>query len=221
MMATIESIDFTIWLFRLISTKKHKHKSATTMGKWAVTFVVLAAALLTLPLYGQQTASGDSADTVVPVNQVAGVTNPTTAALDSGAVATSSSSQGGADPQQTPQPANGQSPAAPNDQALTGNLFNRLAQFYRQDWAGTNPAGPSVTKRGLPAPVDSPPFPFSDWGYGGSSDVGAPDGNTYPLMSALKLENSRTKVYGWVAGSFNFSTSDQNNFPVSYDIFPN
>jgi negative regulator of sigma E activity len=95
MIATIESIDFTSWLFRLIGTKKHKHKSATRMGKWAVTFVVLAAALLTLPLYGQQTASGDSAGTDVPVNQVAGVTNPTTAALDSGAVAAPSSSQGG------------------------------------------------------------------------------------------------------------------------------
>jgi hypothetical protein len=40
-------------------------------------------------------------------------------------------------------------------------------------------------------------------------------------MSALKLENSRTKVYGWVAASVNFSTSAQNNFPLSYDIFPN
>ena len=73
MIATIESIDFTSWLFRLIGTKKHKHKSATRMGKWAVTFVVLAAALLTLRLYGQQTASGgDSADTDVPVNKVGG-----------------------------------------------------------------------------------------------------------------------------------------------------
>src|ERR1700733_15797329 len=41
MIATIESIDFTSCLFRLIGTKKHKHKSATRMGKWAVTFVVL------------------------------------------------------------------------------------------------------------------------------------------------------------------------------------
>jgi hypothetical protein len=157
--------------------------------------------------------------TDVPVNQVAGVTNPTTVALDSGAVAAPSSSQGSADPQQTakqqtPQPANGQSPAAPSDQALTGNLFNRLAQFYSQDWAGTNPAGPSVTKRNLPAALNSPPFPFSDWTYGGAPDIGAPDGNTYPSMSALNLESSRTKIYGWVAGSLNFSTSAQNNFPV-------
>jgi len=104
---------------------------------------------------------------------------------------------------------------------LTGTFFHRLAQFYSQGWAGPNPAGPSETKRGLPPAVDSPPFPFSDWGYGGAPDIGAPDGNTYPLMSALNLENSRTKAYGWLAGSFNFSTSAKNTFPVSYDIFPN
>jgi hypothetical protein len=40
-------------------------------------------------------------------------------------------------------------------------------------------------------------------------------------MTALKRENSRTKVYGWVAGSGNASTSSKNNFPLSYDIFPN
>lgn len=40
-------------------------------------------------------------------------------------------------------------------------------------------------------------------------------------MTALKLQNARTKVYGWVAPSINFSTSGHNNFPVSYDIFPN
>ena len=40
-------------------------------------------------------------------------------------------------------------------------------------------------------------------------------------MTALKKENSRTKVYGWVAGSVNASTSSNNNFPVAYDIFPN
>jgi Putative beta-barrel porin-2, OmpL-like. bbp2 len=112
-------------------------------------------------------------------------------------------------------------PQTTDKNVLRGNFFQRLAQFYEQDWAGTNPSGPTPTKRGLPAPVNSPPFPFSDWGYGGSPDIGAPDGNTYPLMSALGLENSRTKIYGWVATSINFSTSGESNFPVSYDIFPN
>jgi hypothetical protein len=114
-----------------------------------------------------------------------------------------------------------QTAAANSNNALNGNFFHRLFQFYRQDWAGTNPSSPSPTKRGLPAPVDSPPFPFSDWGYGGSPDIGAPDGNTYPLMSALGLDNSRIKVYGWLAASVNFSTSNKNNFPVSYDVFAN
>ncbi len=108
-----------------------------------------------------------------------------------------------------------------NATTLQGDFFQRLNQFYKQDWAGTNPAANAPAKRGLTAPLDSAPMPFSDWGYGGSPDIGAPDGNTYPLMSALGLERSRTKVYGWVAPSANFSTSGHNNFPVSYDIFPN
>jgi hypothetical protein len=114
-----------------------------------------------------------------------------------------------------------QKPNGGKDYVLKGNFFERLAQFYRQDWAGTNPSTPVPAKRGLPAPLDSPPFPSSDWIYGGAPDIGAPDTNTYPLMSALGLQNSRTKIYGWVAASIDFSTSSQTNFPVSYDIFPN
>jgi Putative beta-barrel porin-2, OmpL-like. bbp2 len=126
------------------------------------------------------------------------------------------SSQQATDPSSTAQ-------SSPNNAnyVLTGNFFQRLAQFYKQDWAGTNPSAPLPPKRGLPAPLDSGPFPSSDWGYGGSPDIGAPDGNVYPLMSALGLNSSRTKVYGWVAASIDFSTSAHNNFPVSYDIFPN
>jgi hypothetical protein len=132
--------------------------------------------------------------------------------------------QANAEGQGSQQPASAASqPKAPNNDnyVLQGNFFQRLAQFYKQDWAGTNPAAPSAVKRGLPAPLDSGPFPSSDWGYGGSPDIGAPDNNVYPLMSALGLTNSRTKIYGWVAASIDFSTSSHNNFPVSYDIFPN
>ena len=114
-----------------------------------------------------------------------------------------------------------QKPADNGNYVLEGNFFRRLAQFYKQDWAGTNPSTALPAKRGLPAPLDSGPFPSADWGYGGSPDIGAPDGNVYPLMSALGLNHSRTKIYGWVAASIDFSTSSKNNFPVSYDIFPN
>jgi hypothetical protein len=146
----------------------------------------------------------------------------TTFAVGGAVAAAPSSILENPDPQGAGNAAGGQ--GASNSSAnngLTGNFFERLVQFYKQDWAGKNPAGPSPAKRGLPAPLDSPPFPSSDWIYGGAPDIGAPDGNTYPLMSALNLENSRTKIYGWVATSINFSTSGTNNFPVSYDIFPN
>jgi hypothetical protein len=104
---------------------------------------------------------------------------------------------------------------------LHGNLLQRLGQFYWADWRGKLPASPAPKRRMLDAPLDSPPFPSSDWGYGGSPAIGVPDGNVYPLMTALHLENSRTKVFGWVAGSVNASTSANNNFPVTYSIFPN
>jgi Putative beta-barrel porin-2, OmpL-like. bbp2 len=123
--------------------------------------------------------------------------------------------------QGTAQSAKGQTSGINSNYVLKGNFFERLVQFYHQDWAGTNPTPTLPAKRGLPAPLDSPPFPSSDWIYGGAPDIGTPDSNTYPLMSALGLEKSRIKIYGWVATSINFSTSGHNNFPVSYDIFPN
>lgn len=104
--------------------------------------------------------------------------------------------------------------------ALNGNFFQRLAGFYKADWTGKLPSS-SSPRRMLDAPLDSPPFPSSDWGYGGSSPIGVSDGNTYPLMTALGKQYSRTKIYGWFAVSVNASTSSKNNFPLSYDIFPN
>ena len=102
-----------------------------------------------------------------------------------------------------------------------GNFFQRFGSFYKHDWNGTLPSAPAPQRRALDGPLDSPPFPSSDWGYGGSTILGTPDGNVYPLMTALKLQDHRTKVYGWIDPSFNFSTSSTNSFPLSYDIFPN
>jgi hypothetical protein len=101
---------------------------------------------------------------------------------------------------------------------LSGNFFQRLGQFYLQDWNGTNVTTPLPPKRGLPAPIDSPPFPFSDWGYGGSSDIGAPDGNTYPLMTALI---SKVVVRRYTGGSHLASISapqvrTTSRFPMTF-----
>jgi hypothetical protein len=121
-------------------------------------------------------------------------------------------------PVELQEPAGNSSTAAPT--MLHGNFLQRLGGFYWADWRGKLPASPAPKRRMLDAPLDSSPFPSSDWGYGGSPAIGVPDSNIYPLMTALHLENSRTKVYGWVAGSVNASTSSNNNFPVTYSIFP-
>jgi hypothetical protein len=130
------------------------------------------------------------------------------------------------------------SPVARRDltvnQDLTLNLtlgahegfMKRLSRAYAEDWQGTVDSGPEPPRRALPSPLNSPPFPNSDWSYGGSPEIGAPDTNVPPLMEALyggsngdALERSRVKLYGWVEGSFNLSTSHNSNYPSAYDIF--
>ena len=100
-------------------------------------------------------------------------------------------------------------------------FFVRLGDFYRDDWANVPSTGPTPPRRGLPSPLSSPPFPNSDWSYGGSPTIGEADGNVYPLMTAINGAKSRTKVFGWVEPSFNVSTSSDRNTPVANDAFPN
>ena len=111
-----------------------------------------------------------------------------------------------------------------------GGFFQRLMKAYSDDWFGNSAESPEPARRRYPAPVSSPPFPFSDWPYGGSPTIGAPDTNVGPLMTALYTgengkawENSRVKLYGWVNGGFNVSTSDKHygNAPAAYYIQPN
>jgi Putative beta-barrel porin-2, OmpL-like. bbp2/Carboxypeptidase regulatory-like domain len=121
-------------------------------------------------------------------------------------------------------------------QDLTVNLtlgapegfVKRLTQAYVKDWRGTADSGPEPPRRALPSPLNSPPFPNADWAYGGSPEIGAPDTNVPPLMEALyggangeAWERSRVKVYGWLEGSFNLSTSHNSNYPSAYDIEAN
>src|ERR1700738_2340354 len=99
----------------------------------------------------------------------------------------------------------------------TKGFFARWAEFYRRDWSGTTASSPSPARRGLPSPLDSPPFPNADWSYGGSSVIGEPDANSYPLMTAINQAKSRTKLYGWIDPTLNFSTSADRNTPEAND----
>jgi hypothetical protein len=110
-------------------------------------------------------------------------------------------------------------------------FFARWADFYRQDWLPAKPSTaasssapasvPAPERRGLPSPLDSPPFPNSDWSYGGSPVIGEPDTNSYPLMTAINEARSRTKLYGWVEPTLNFSTSSNSNAPEANDVYSN
>jgi len=105
--------------------------------------------------------------------------------------------------------------------AKPAGFFAKLAKYYSEDWHGTAPSSPAPPRRGLPSPLQSPPFPNSDWSYGGSPVLGEPDTNSYPLMTAWNDARSRTKVYGWVEPSVNGSTSTHSNSPEANDPYSN
>lgn len=118
--------------------------------------------------------------------------------------------------------------------AAPGGFFTRLFKAYSDDWHGTSSGGPEPARRGWPAPESDPPFPFSDWPYGGSPVIGAPDANVPPLMQALyggpngeAWQDSRIKIYGWINAGFNVSSSNNTslgkfaNAPAAYYLIPN
>jgi hypothetical protein len=102
-------------------------------------------------------------------------------------------------------------------------FFARWADFYRQDWSPppTSDAAPAPARRGLPSPLDSPPFPSADWSYGGSPTIGEADTNSYPLMTAINQARSRTKLYGWIEPALDFSSSTHSNAPEGNDLYSN
>lgn len=83
------------------------------------------------------------------------------------------------------------------------------------------------SRRALPAPFPSPPFPSAE--YQGSPLIGVPpNDNVYPLMKAIyntpwgePIKKSRIKAYGWINASGNLSTCRNSNTPDSYWIVPN
>ncbi len=83
------------------------------------------------------------------------------------------------------------------------------------------------TRRALPPPFASPPFPSAE--YQGSPLIGVPSSDTvYPLMEAVyktpygeAIKNTGIKAYGWINGSGNLSSCRHSNTPDSYWIVPN
>ena len=125
--------------------------------------------------------------------------------------------------------------AASDSRAVSSDCNNgflaRLAAAYRED-ANAEPDAnaPAPARRGMESPFSSPPFPSSEWQLGGLDyPIGVPNGNaTYPLEKALActgagqwMQNHRVELYGWINPSANISTSNFNNYPLSYATRPN
>jgi Putative beta-barrel porin-2, OmpL-like. bbp2 len=100
-------------------------------------------------------------------------------------------------------------------------FFDKLLNFYKNDWNGTAADGPELPRRIPPPPLDSPPFPNADWEYGGAPDIGAPDTNVYPLMEAINGASSKVKIYGWIEPGADISTSRHTLFPLGYNVYSN
>jgi hypothetical protein len=63
----------------------------------------------------------------------------------------------------SPQTAN-TSATHPGANVPDGNFAQRLGSFYSQELERHLPSGPASVRRALDAPLDSAPFPNSDWG---------------------------------------------------------
>jgi hypothetical protein len=105
-------------------------------------------------------------------------------------------------------------------------FFSRFFKAYADDWKQTSSSDSDLKRRGFPAPVDGPPFPFSDWPYGGSPVIGAPWTQSSPLMQTLwsgpngdAWKRSGVQIYGWLNAGCNISASHKSryaNFPEAY-----
>src|SRR4029077_18569105 len=121
-----------------------------------------------------------------------------------------------------------QQPAQPAQQPKDSTFSAWFIGAYVDEFKDLPSNEPEPPRRALPAPLDSPPFPGSEWQ--GFPLVGVPySTKEYPLTKALYgtpgigdfLREQRIKIYGWINASVNLSTSDDSNMPTSYWIFPN
>src|SRR5580765_1295722 len=77
-----------------------------------------------------------------------------------------------------------QQPAQPAQQPKDSNFFSRFIGAYVDEFKDAPSNEPEPPRRALPSPLDSPPFPSSEWQ--GFPLLGVPYSPTeYPLTKAL------------------------------------
>ncbi len=124
------------------------------------------------------------------------------------------------------------------DAYLGHGFLERLINYYRLGWGHdqppADPNAPPARRADWPdAPTATPPYPFTEWPYGGTTLIGVtrPSSVDSPLMAALAntwfgeaLKAGDMQIYGWINGGGNTSTNTVKpggNWPASYDFTPN
>jgi Putative beta-barrel porin-2, OmpL-like. bbp2 len=120
---------------------------------------------------------------------------------------------------------------------LGTDFMSRLVNYYRLEWGHEAPpvdpkAPPGSRADWPPTPQSIPPMPFTEWPYGGTTNLGVtrPSSVDSPLMAALGntqagswMNDNHIQVYGWIDPGGNLSTSTVRggNAPAAYSYNPN
>jgi hypothetical protein len=125
------------------------------------------------------------------------------------------------------------------DRYLGSDFISRLVNYYRLEWgheaAPADPKAPPSRRPESevpPTPQSTPPMPFTEWPYGGTTNLGVtrPSSIDSPLMNAFSdtafgqwMSDAHIQVYGWVDPGGNLSTSSVRggNAPAAYSYNPN
>jgi Putative beta-barrel porin-2, OmpL-like. bbp2 len=124
------------------------------------------------------------------------------------------------------------------DAYLGDNFFTRLYNYYKLEWGQAGPptdpnAPPSRIADWPRTPETTPPMPFTEWPYGGTTALGVTRTGSVdsPLMAAISntgignwLNSTGIQIYGWVDPGFNISNESVRpggNAPLSYIYTPN
>ena len=123
------------------------------------------------------------------------------------------------------------------DSYLGTGVWERMSNYhaleYGHDTAPVDPKAPPSRRDDVaPGAMTTPPMPFTEWPYGGTSPLGAslPNAVDSPLMVGLAntgfgkwMADNNIQTYGWVDVGANRSTSKVHggNAPAAYDYNPN
>jgi len=124
------------------------------------------------------------------------------------------------------------------DKRIGDDFWTRLINYYALEWGHDgpppDPTAPAGRRAGWPpAPQSTPPYPFTEWPYGGATSIGVtrPNSVDSPLMVALAntefgkaLNAAHVQIYGWINVGGNVSTNTVKpggNWPAAYMYTPN